>query len=137
MAEQEGDQPQDEDIKREAHDVDSIGEDFTDGYGIGPGVIHVFRNCDQTGCPTNKYRFELQSEEEKTRGKPVHNHDLKLKEVHVTNKREAERDLRKEFNYPDHRGTEIGWFRADSQEEVLRRSEEQLQKYKCSDTAAE
>ena len=64
-------------------------------------------------------------------------HDLKLKEVHVTNMREAERDLRKEFDYPDHRATKIGWFRGNSEDEVIHRSEEQLQKYKPSDTAAE
>ena len=72
MAEHEGDQPQVEDIKREAHDVDSIGEDFTDGYGDATGVICLFRNRDQTGYLTDKYRFEVLSDEESPRGKPVH-----------------------------------------------------------------
>ena len=140
MAEHEGDQPQDEDIKCKAHDVDStgIGEDFTDGYGGGPGVIHILRKRDLTDSPIDEYRFEvLPDDEESPRGKPIHDRDQKLKEIRVTNMREAERDLRKEFNYSDHRGAEKGSFWAESEKEVVRRSEEQLQKHKPSDAAAE
>ena len=138
MAEHEGDQPQDKDIKCKAHDVNKSGEDYTDGYGDGPGVIHIFRKRDQTDSPIDEYRFEvLPDDEESPRGKPIHDHDLKLKEIRVTNMREAECDLRKEFNYSDHRGTEKGSFWAESEKEVIRRSEELLQKYKPSDAAAE
>ena len=132
MAKHKDDKPQVEDIKRDPHDVDGIGEDFPDSYADTSGYIYVVRKMDHTGFPTDFYRIEVQPERyTKSRGKRLQ----QLLEKPVSNMRNAERDLRNAFSYAYHRSTEDGWFTADSQEDVERISREILEKW--SNTVAE
>ena len=47
----------------------------------------------------------------------------------VISMHKAELDLRKAFGYAYHRSTEAGWFMADSQEDVISKSQEILEKW--------
>jgi hypothetical protein len=126
MAERKGDQPQVEDIKCDTHDIDGIGEDFPDSYPDTSGYIYVLRKRDHTGHPKDDYKIEVKPE------RYTGSRDKLLKqllEMPVTNRRNAERDLREAFGYVDHRSTEDGWFPADSQEEVESKSREILKKW--------